>query len=178
MTDYFSYGPCSVCGEQLLDYDEIHTDTNGEDCHEECCPRCNAVCCVCGNKASPWKVEVVVSDVDPLYASVCDECVSKHNSQCILEHYLAFWYKTDWPNYCKKCNGEGYIFFPGNYYDPPEYNPCDCILGCLCPRCGFEHDNEWNGESCVECGWLIGGTDSFGNDSFFYDPECFCDEDQ
>ena len=36
------YGNCSVCGEPIDDDDtEVHTDFDGYDCHDACCPVCH-----------------------------------------------------------------------------------------------------------------------------------------
>ena len=125
-------------------------------------------CVVCGKPATQ-KYEVISSDVDPIYADVCDECAVKHTWQCIDLHLQIADYLFDWPNYCRKCGGWGGFSYPGTYWEPPDYSPCDCVREGNCPRCNHLHDKDWEGEICARCGWR------FDQDGLL-DAECHCSE--
>ena len=65
-----------------------------------------------------------------------------------------------WPNYCTKCGGWGYFFYPGKYSGPPEncypddQEPCYHLPEGTCHRCGAPDgysDAELEGP-CKHCG--------------------------
>jgi hypothetical protein len=109
-------------------------------------------CVVCGNPATQ-KYETIRSDVDPIYADVCDECAVKHTWQCIDLHLQIADYERDWPNYCRKCGGWGGFAIPQTYWEPGDFDVCECICSGFCPRCNHLHNEDWEGEICEECGW-------------------------
>lgn len=73
---------------------------------------------------------------------------------------LAEAWKLRWPNHCRKCLGHGghdeSQSHPYGSTSAREYwfEPCECIVGdSACPRCGHQHLNEWEGETCTVCKW-------------------------
>ncbi|MEK6860492.1 MAG: hypothetical protein AABY07_00845 [Nanoarchaeota archaeon] len=116
-----------------------------------------------------------------------------HSQQCIKnqaktekerEEYL-----KRYPNYCRKCNGEGGESFS---YDPSpagvslspgfmiEFEPCDtCTEKGICARCGYiypevlDDDNYYqiDDEKCPVCQFEAGKTYPIPS------HECFCYED-
>lgn len=126
-------------------------------------------CVVCGRPATQ-KYLTVRSDVDPIYADVCEECAVRHTWQCIDLHLQIADYERDWPNHCRKCGGWGGFSCPGTYWEPPDYVPCAaCVEDGICPRCGHQHDEDWEGEDCEECYWHY---DTGG----ILEAECHCNE--
>lgn len=128
-------------------------------------------CVICGKPATQ-KYEVIRSDVDPIYADVCDECAVKHTWQCIDLHLQIADYLFDWPNYCRKCGGLGYHYYPETMWDPPDpdCDVCECIASGFCPRCNHLHDEDWEGEICERCNWHCDKEDGIP------EAECHCNE--
>lgn len=124
-------------------------------------------CVVCCNPATQKYRLTTSSDVDPIYADVCDECAEKHTWQCIDLHLQIADCKRDWPDYCRKCSGWGAHYFPGTMWDPPDCDVCECINEGRCPRCGHQHDEDWEGEDCEACCW------HFDQDGIL-EAECHC----
>lgn len=69
-------------------------------------------------------------------------------------------YDAAYPSSCRACNGEGAFYFPGVYMyrdgsgEPPSTDICeDCVGKGRCPRCGAQHDEDWEGDVCATCGW-------------------------
>ncbi len=79
----------------------------------------------------------------------------KHSNFCNEQHGKALAWQAEHPNHCTKCNGAGSNGKPSDpsvgLYDP---EPCEhCIGQGICPECGHQHDDEWDGETCDACGW-------------------------
>jgi len=125
-------------------------------------------CVVCGNPATQ-KCMTIRSDVDPIYADVCDECAVKHTWQCIDLHLQIADYERDWPDYCRKCNGWGGVAIPQTYWEPGEFDVCECICSGFCPRCNHLHGKDWEGDVCEVCNW------HYDQDGIL-EAECHCDE--
>lgn len=61
-----------------------------------------------------------------------------------------------WPNFCKSCWGAGGHTSPGDFYQPPDWQPCFCLDNGRCPLCGKQHNEDWEADEC-ECGWTYDG---------------------
>jgi hypothetical protein len=112
----------------------------------------------------------------------------KHRADCqkysAIHTFLTEYYKSWWPNYCRRCRGWGGLI---SYYDPSpsgvslssgrmqEIDLCpDCMDKRLCPRCGNVNIGWLEGEGdvwgCATCGW------SFEDPGGLPEPpECCCD---
>jgi len=113
----------------------------------------------------------------------------EHTDQCKKQHVdlqvERARYAAKWPNYCRKCHGEGFTWYT---YDPSpagvslspgsmeDCDPCpDCIEKGLCPRCGqkvWDGIDDWENNEpvmCPLCGW-----DESEPDSMPPEPECYC----
>ena len=112
------------------------------------------------------------------YGCTCAE--SEYQEWCIaeaarVEPLTAAW-KARWPNHCPKCLGYGgHSFQQGHPYGSTTayetlWDCCECIDNAKCPRCGHQHDEDWNGESCTACGWDLANRDL---DSTMEDS-CWC----
>ena len=80
-------------------------------------------------------------------------------------------WKWRWPKYCTSCDATGLLTWSENQsplgsgmYWPEEFEePCEqCILKGKCPRCGHQHNEDWNNyetddedsfDACKFCGW-------------------------
>jgi hypothetical protein len=115
----------------------------------------------------------------PLHDPDCQKAID--TAKANIEEWL-----KRWPKHCTKCDGWGGFF---STYDPSpsgvslspgymdDYEPCDCIEECSCPRCGKrvpfgyahpEKDGEFI-DVCSYCGW-----DSRKPDGKPSEPECWC----
>lgn len=78
----------------------------------------------------------------------------QHTPECLaVQKQRAAWL-AKWPNYCRKCEGDGGFCTPSNYYEPGDYAPCECTEMGICPRCGQpDLDAESCDGPCANCGW-------------------------
>ena len=107
------------------------------------------------------------------HSQKCKELVEKSARQ------IAMWEKR-WPNYCRKCNGEGQFI---SYYNPSpsgvslgsgyieDIEPCICTENSICARCGSNALNEDGSGPCQVCDWNY-------DDCKPYPYECTCWEDE
>ena len=62
-----------------------------------------------------------------------------------------------WPHYCRSCEGWGVLQWEERhdrgYPGEPMSEPCSCIDGGKCPRCGAESISGDDKFFCAECGW-------------------------
>lgn len=83
----------------------------------------------------------------------------EHTDNCNRRHAAKLAYDAKYPNSCRKCQGMGFISWPATRMDPGDSEPCaDCMDEGKCPRCGAQHDENWNMDEtltdvCTECGW-------------------------
>ena len=68
------------------------------------------------------------------------------------EAAAAAWRAT-WPNACARCHGHGGTYDPGNYWNPPEFDPCGALADTACHRCGAAGLTEDGEGPCSACGW-------------------------
>lgn len=84
----------------------------------------------------------------------------EHTADCremfaAAEAYRSEWV-AKWLDYCRKCDGVGFIEYSGTYWEPPDVDCCpDCTDKGVCPRCGKQ---AWSETDCVDfpcrhCGW-------------------------
>jgi hypothetical protein len=75
-------------------------------------------------------------------------------------------WKLLWKKFCSHCGGWGVISYPSSRDDPGGSDPCSCLEGGFCPRCGssktklfniIDSDNgkrDYNDYTfCTVCGW-------------------------
>lgn len=72
-------------------------------------------------------------------------------------------YEEKWPNYCRKCNGVGFLVsYQSVPYGMGSTNMevddfCSCVEEGKCPRCGIvvfdEDDFDDDKLECPKCGW-------------------------
>jgi hypothetical protein len=101
------------------------------------------------------------------------------------EQQRAEW-RAKWPHHCTKCEGAGGFDYPGSWDDPPDYEPCDCVLDNMCPRCGKRSivwlvTSTWmfynfipDGDTpfCASCGWIDHWESA--TPPCPPEPECYC----
>lgn len=102
-------------------------------------------------------------------------------------------YTTQYPNYCRKCNGWGVVSWTENQAPlgsgqnwPMEMSdPCTCVEEGKCPRCGEkainlteEGDFPPDGiPACSACGWRDGEPSTAGI-SPDYECDCWYEEEK
>lgn len=60
----------------------------------------------------------------------------------------------DWPDYCDSCNGWGGSASWGDYWTPPDFDPCDATPDLeTCHRCGGRGLDDDGAGPCSICGW-------------------------
>lgn len=101
-----------------------------------------------------------------------------HTKECLAEQEAyekeAAEYTAKWPNYCQKCGATGGFYSPGNRYEPPGVDECECLVEGKCPRCGQQ---AWTEDEladdkaivCPHCGW-----DESRPHGFPEGPDCTC----
>jgi hypothetical protein len=103
--------------------------------------------------------------------------MTTHTQQCIEEtqRILALQqeYDTCYSNWCRTCHGVGYnVWYEDVVGDGgpsmPMSEPCyDCVAQGKCPRCGHQHDENWQvnrsgptddprDDPCENCDWSWG----------------------
>lgn len=94
----------------------------------------------------------------------CDKYVNEARKE--VEAYISMW-----PNYCNNCSGSGGFYYPGSYWQPPDFEPCDeCVGKGKCPRCGAESFTDDSFNVCSSCQFSL--TDGIGMPSR---GECICE---
>lgn len=66
-----------------------------------------------------------------------------------------------WPDYCRKCNGYGFVTFYEHVScelgSMPVADACEhCVADAKCPRCAAEIDPHDDDIRCESCGWADG----------------------
>jgi hypothetical protein len=83
----------------------------------------------------------------------------EHDPRCIADRAALEAWVAKWPRYCQKCGSSGVILYGGSYHEPPSSDPCSCVDGGQCPRCGgttavwFEGPGFGPFFLCALCGW-------------------------
>lgn len=96
-------------------------------------------------------------------------------------------FDSAWPRHCKPCDAWGGTESSQNHpfgsttASEDMFESCPvCIANGICPRCGHQHNEEWNTntelESCMVCNWNWGKNEGDTPRSEFSGCECFCED--
>lgn len=105
----------------------------------------------------------------------------KHTDGCNKRHAAKLAYDAKYPDACKACHGSGRLTAPATREDAGLDEMCpDCMCNGRCPRCGHQHDEQWNlwldddrdprADCCDACGWDPTSGDCRPDD------DCGCDQ--
>ena len=83
-----------------------------------------------------------------------------HTDKCLSAKRKQEAWDALWPLACKECHATGVV----SWYEHIDefggmicHDACEACLGkSRCPRCGHQHDENWNLEDehpCTSCGW-------------------------
>lgn len=112
----------------------------------------------------------------------------RHTRKCREDFLLSLGryedWKWRWPDYCVFCDAAGMKTWSENqaphgsgmrWMEPFEELCEECILKGKCPRCGYQHEEDWNDDeydACEFCGW---NWDKDADDILpFCENECMC----
>jgi len=107
----------------------------------------------------------------------------KHSKNCDARHTAKLAYDAKYPNACRKCQGYGFHTAPATREDPGLHEFCECLADGRCPRCGHQHNENWNlylddvepvADYCEACGWDPESGDRRPDDdcNCFETPDC------
>lgn len=130
-------------------------------------------CPKCGTPNSMFRPLEVCREMPAWDACKCFECGHeyKHSEQKNIESKEGSEYEIKWPNYCRKCYGNGGFIdyeYRGEFHGVPAseqiYNYCtQCIESNECPRCRSQENNFYSALdsdevqlTCFSCGWKDG----------------------